>query len=460
MSQITKQSDVKLDREHRSSRSKSIAGSRTFRWEIDPPTEAAAGAKSKGIHWGPKLLGRFNGLSHGRIQLLDRGELHELGDDIQGKNQWLSAAILVSDPAFYRRIAVGGVQGSAESYIDGQWSCSDLTQLIRIMIRNIEHVSAMNSAVSWMRQRVLKIRHALRANSIRGSKKNIVEHYDLGNDFYRLFLDATMNYSSGIFDSDTARRDFPDVSDPLQAASLVKMDRICKKLNLQPGHEVLEIGTGWGAMAIHMASRYGCQVTTTTISEEQFRYANQQVEAAGLQDQIKVIKDDYRELEGSFDKVVSVEMVEAVGYKYMNGFFKACCDRLKPDGEMLLQAITIGEQNWKQYIRSVDFIRTHVFPGGCLPSVGSLQRAAGQATDMRMLHLDDMTPHYALTLNHWKQRFLSKLDHVRDQGYDDRLIRLWNFYLSYCEAAFEERRVNCVQVVFGRPSSQTDAAVW
>lgn len=426
-------------------------------WEVGPADGSQGSAASKiSLSIQKKLLAKFSNLRHGQVNLFQDGERTRLGDD----TQTLSADLLVSDPQFFQRVLTGGTLGSAESYMDGQWSCSDLTALVRIMIRNIDQVSAINKAVSRVRSTLWKWKHSARKNSIRGSKKNIVEHYDLGNEFYKLFLDPTMNYSSGIFDQAYAAQTFPSVSDPLHAASLTKMDRICQKLNLQPTDEVLEIGTGWGAMAVHMVGRYGCRVTTTTISEEQYRLACERVIEAGLEDRITVLRTDYRELTGSFDKIVSVEMVEAVGHKFMNGFFAKCDSLLRDDGEMLLQAITMSPQNWKQYLRSVDFIRAYVFPGGCLPTVGSLHAAATASTSMRMLHSEDMTPHYATTLNHWKQRFLSRLDEVRGLGFDERLIRLWNFYLSYCEAGFEERRVHCVQMMFGKQHSSIDPSTF
>ena len=424
-------------------------------WEVGPTNDSTdASGLSLGLQ--NKLLSKLSNLEHGQINVFQNGQCQTLGD----ANATLSANLLVSDSQFFRRVLTGGTLGSAESYMDGQWSCSDLTALIRIMILNIDNVSKMNQAVSRVRSAVWKLKHAARKNSISGSKKNIVEHYDLGNEFYKLFLDPTMNYSSGIFDAQSAAEKFPSVTDPLHAASLIKMDRICQKLNLQPNHEVLEIGTGWGAMAVHMAGHYGCRVTTTTISEEQYRLACERVAESGLEEQITVLRSDYRNLEGSYDKIVSIEMVEAVGHQFMNGFFAKCSSLLRDDGEMLLQAITMSPQNWKQYLRGVDFIRAYVFPGGCLPTVGSLHTAAAEATDMRMLHTEDMTPHYATTLRHWKQRFLSRLDDVRGLGFDERLIRLWNFYLSYCEAGFEERRVHCVQTMFGKPKSQIDPSVF
>ena len=423
-------------------------------WEVGPPAEVSDQVSVSGLQ--EKLLGRLANLKHGSICVSQGNNNYRLGDTKSESE--LLANILVSDSAFYRRILTGGTIGSAESYMDGQWSCSDLTALIRIMIRNIDQVSAMNKAASWIRSSVWKLRHSARKNSVNGSKRNIVEHYDLGNDFYKLFLDPTMNYSSGIFDTQIAKSKYSTTEDPMHAASLTKMDRICQKLNLQPGDEVLEIGTGWGAMAVHMASHYRCHVTTTTISEEQYRLACERVELAQMQDRIKVLKQDYRELTGKYDKIVSIEMVEAVGHKFLNGFFAKCSSLLRDDGEMCLQAITMSPQHWKAYIRSVDFIRAYVFPGGCLPTVGTLHAAAAEATDMRMLHTEDMTPHYATTLNHWKRKFLSRLDEVRSLGYDERLIRLWNFYLSYCEAAFEERRVHCVQTMFGKPKSHIDVS--
>ena len=431
-----------------------VSDSQTFfpAWEVGPSTTKAT-SKSTGV--GPlqqKFFDHLSSLQHGQVNLFQNDQCFPLGDP----GQELSADLLISDGRFYSRVLTGGTLGSAESYMDGQWSCSDLTALIRIMIRNIGSVSTLNRAASSMRSVFWKLKHAARRNSVRGSKKNIVEHYDLGNEFYKLFLDPTMNYSSGIFDPNVAANKYSDVSDPLHAASLTKMDRICQKLELQAGDEVLEIGTGWGAMAVHMAAHYDCKVTTTTISEEQYRLACERVAEAQLQDRVSVLRKDYRQLEGRFDKIVSIEMVEAVGYRFMNAFFAKCSSLLREDGEMLLQAITMSPQNWKQYLRSVDFIRAYIFPGGCLPTVGSLHQAASAATDMRMLHTEDMTPHYAMTLNHWKKRFLSRLDEVRSLGFDDRLIRMWNFYLSYCEAGFEERRVHCVQTMFGKPKSKID----
>lgn len=423
-------------------------------WEVGPVAGSTGDLSVSKLQ--RRLLGKLAGLRHGSIRLTQGNDDFSLGE--RASESELTVNILVSDSAFYRRIMTGGTLGSAESYMDGQWSCSDLTALIRIMIRNIGQVSAMNKAASWMRSAAWKLKHAARKNSVNGSKRNIVEHYDLGNDFYKLFLDPTMNYSSGIFDPRVAAEKFSTAEDALHAASLTKMDRICQKLNLQPGDEVLEIGTGWGAMAVHMASRYGCHVTTTTISEEQYRLACERVEQAEMQHRIKVLKQDYRTLDGQYDKIVSIEMVEAVGHKFMNGYFAKCSSLLREDGEMCLQAITMSPQNWKAYLRSVDFIRAYVFPGGCLPTVGSLHAAAADATDMRMLHTEDITPHYATTLNHWKRKFLGRLDEVRALGYDEHLIRLWNFYLSYCEAAFEERRVHCVQMMFGKPKSRVDVS--
>lgn len=431
---------------------KAAQASTPVSWEV--PTTGSQGAAATKLSMGirNKLLAKFSGLSHGQINLFQDGECTRLGDALEP----LSTDLLVRDPQFFRRVLTGGTLGSAESYMDGQWSCSDLTTLIRIMIRNIDRVSSINQAVSRVRSMLWRWKHAVRKNSIRGSKKNIAEHYDLGNEFYKLFLDPTMNYSSGIFDAASTAKKFPSASDPLHAASLAKMDRICQKLDLQPTDEVLEIGTGWGAMAVHIAGHYGCRVTTTTISEEQYRLARARVSEAGLEDRVTVLRKDYRELTGSFDKIVSIEMIEAVGHKFMKGFFAKCNSLLRDDGEMLLQAITMSPQNWKPYLRSVDFIRAYVFPGGCLPTVGSLHAAATASTDMRMLHSEDMTPHYATTLKHWKRRFLARLEDVRALGFDERLIRLWNFYLSYCEAGFAERRVHCVQMMFGKPLSPID----
>jgi cyclopropane-fatty-acyl-phospholipid synthase len=401
-----------------------------------------------------KLLGKFTKVHGGRVEVFDGNDTHVLGS--QKAEQDLLAKILVNDPLFYKKILLGGTIGSAESYIAGQWECSDLTSLIRIMIRNMDSVSGLDKTVSKFRTWAYRISHSKRRNTKSGSRKNIQDHYDLGNDFYETFLDPTMNYSSGIFDEHDRNTTFSFAEDELHAASLSKMDRICRKLQLNASHHVLEIGTGWGAMAVHMAQHFGCRVTSTTISDQQYLLAVERVKAAGLEDRVTILRSDYRDLTGQYDKLVSVEMVEAVGRKFMNTFFEKCSSLLRDNGDMLLQAITMSEQNYADYIKSVDFIRAFVFPGGCLPTVTSLGKSASVATDLRSLQMEDMTPHYALTLAAWKARFIANVDRVRSLGYEEEFLRLWHFYLCYCEAAFEERRVHCIQTIFSKPKSTLD----
>jgi len=287
----------------------------------------------------------------------------------------------------------------------------------------------------------------LNRNTRAGSRKNIASHYDLGNEFYKLWLDAKMMYSCAYFDShDTS----------LEDASCEKLDRICRKLDLSAGDSVIEIGTGWGGFAIYAAKHYDCHVTTTTISQQQYDYAKQEVIAAGLEDKITLLFRDYRDLDGRFDKLVSIEMIEAVGHEFHDEYFKKCCDLLKPNGQMLLQTITIADQRYEQYKKGVDFIKRYIFPGGCLTSVTDMSRTMTRHTDMRVIHLEDIGPHYATTLRHWHDRFFARIDNVRELGYSDAFVRMWQFYLCYCEAAFTERAIGTVQMLIMRPGARCE----
>ncbi len=333
--------------------------------------------------------------------------------------------------------------------MNGDWRTDNLTDLIRILIRNMGCINTLDRTWSGLQNMWHRLVHLRRRNTIVGSRRNIRQHYDLGNDFYQLFLDPTMNYSSGIF---------PANSESMFESSLFKMERICQKLMLKPADHVLEIGTGWGGLAMFMARNFGCRVTTTTISEAQYRYARQAVERAGLSDRVTVLLKDYRKLTGKFDKLVSIEMIEAIGYQYFDQYFGKCGELLLDDGLMLLQGITMSQQNYVQHINNIDFIRRYIFPGGCLPSVVAIGQSVGQASDMRMVHLEDITQHYVMTLQKWRGEFFRKIANVRRLGYDNRFIRMWHFYLCYCEAAFAERRVNTVQIVLAKPHSDVDPA--
>jgi len=288
----------------------------------------------------------------------------------------------------------------------------------------------------------LKIAHGVNRNTRRGSERNISAHYDLGNEFFQLFLDPTMMYSSALFGDRAAT---------LEAASEAKLDEICRQLELKPEDHLLEIGTGWGSMAIHAARHYGCQVTTTTISKEQYEHSLQRVREAGLADRVEVLCKDYRALDGQYDKLVSIEMIEAVGHEFYREYFSTCSALLRDDGKMVIQAITIADQRYESARDSVDFIKRYIFPGGCLPSVAVIADQLARNTDMQMVHLKDITADYATTLACWRDRFMSQLDAVNRLGFDQRFVRMWEFYLCYCEGGFRERIISTVQVAFAKP---------
>ncbi len=391
------------------------------------------------------VLHQLGQLRHGRITLTDGNDRYRFGkarDDFP-----LSAHITVHNQRFYRRVLTGADIGAGEAYMLGFWTADDLTAVIQIILRNQMVLNDMNSVWSKVTAPLHKLRHFLRRNSRKGSRSNIIAHYDLGNDFYRLFLDETMTYSSGIFTS---------AHITLKEASIEKYDRICRKLALSASDHLLEIGTGWGGLAIHAAGRYGCRVTTTTISDEQYTEARRRISEAGLGDRIEVLKKDYRDLKGQYDKLVSIEMIEAVGHHYYRTFFEACGKLLKPDGLMAIQAITIGDHLFEQHKHSVDFIKRYIFPGSCIPSITALQQAAAASSDFRLLHLEDITPHYAETLRRWRKRFFGHIEQVRAMGFPEAFLRMWDFYLSYCEAGFVQRYIGNAQMIFAKPLNRRD----
>lgn len=386
------------------------------------------------------ILGLLNRLRHGRLTLVEDGHSQSFGEPASRVD--LHATITVWDPRTYRRVLLAGSRGLGEAYVYGWWSADDLTTVIRILIRNLSRLEKVLSPLAKLGSPFYCLRQLQRRNTITGSQANIAAHYDLGNDFYALFLDATMTYSCGVF---------VNKDSTLTDASLAKYDRICRKLALQPGDEVLEIGGGWGGFALYAASHYGCRVTTTTISAAQYEFAHRRLQAAALTDRVTLLRQDYRELTGSYDKLVSIEMIEAVGYEYLDTFFQVCSQRLKADGLMCLQAITMRDQAFDRYRRSQDFIRRHVFPGGCLTSLNTLGAAIARVTDLRVIHLEDITPHYVRTLQLWRERFFANLDQVRALGYSENFIRLWDFYLCYCEAGFAEEHVQDIQLLLAKP---------
>jgi cyclopropane-fatty-acyl-phospholipid synthase len=387
------------------------------------------------------VLGRFDRLRFGRLELTD-----PVGSRLfEGSEPGPSARVTVRDPAFYTTLAARGHVGAGESYIEGGWQADDLVALIRLMALNDELSVDLEFGAERLAAPLLKLRHALRRNNRRGSRKNIAEHYDLSNEFFGLWLDPTMTYSSAVFERDEMT---------LEQAQVAKLDRLCRKLQLGPDDHLLEIGTGWGSMAIHAASRYGCRVTTTTISAEQRRLALERIRERGLEDRIEVLLSDYRDLSGQYDKLVSIEMIEAVGHHYYGTFFETCARLLKPAGLMAMQAITIQDRFYERARKTVDYIKRHIFPGSCIPSVSVLAAAAASRSDLTLTHLEDITPHYARTLREWRERCMERSDEIRALGFDDRFLRMWEFYLAYCEGGFTERHIGDVQMLFAKPMNR------
>ena len=382
---------------------------------------------------------RFESLRDGRVILEQAGACREFG---RSDSDLPPVRVRIRDARCYRQLAFGGSLGAAEAYLRGYWDCDDLVGLIRVFCRNAELFNGLDRGVARLFRPLARLAHGLRRNTMAGSRRNIGAHYDLGNEFFARFLDPTMAYSCAIF---------PQATSSLHEASLAKFARICQKLGLQSHDHLLEIGTGWGGLAIYAARHHGCRVTSTTISPRQFAYAVEQVAAAGLQHLVTVCSDDYRNLQGTYDKLVSIEMIEAVGHQYFETFFQVCSQRLKPDGLMLLQAIVIPDQRYSQYCRSVDFIQRYVFPGGCLPSLGAICGSLGRRTDLQPVHLEDLTAHYARTLATWRQRFVSQRDTLRAMGFSERFLRTWEFYFCYCEGGFRERAIGDVQLLLAKP---------
>jgi cyclopropane-fatty-acyl-phospholipid synthase len=393
------------------------------------------------------LLQRLALIRDGEIRLLDAGESMRFGG--RTARCGLSVTINVRDPEFYSLAAFGGTVGAGEAYINGHWRCDDLTALVRIMVVNRHVMQEMENGLAARGSALLRrLLHWANRNSKRGSARNIAAHYDLGNDLYQLMLDETMAYSCGIFPHEEAT---------LHEASVAKFDAVCRKLALTSSDHLVEIGTGWGGLAIHAAERYGCRVTTTTISREQHDFAKQKITARGLTDRVNLLFEDYRDLKGQYDKLVSIEMIEAVGARYLDTYFHKCSSLLKPTGAMLLQAITLQDQYYARALRSVDYIQRFIFPGSFIPSVNVISDSVTRVTDMKLFNLEDIGPHYAPTLRLWRERFFANLARVKELGYPDSFNRLWEFYLCYCEGGFAERQLGNVQMLFTKPDCRRAA---
>jgi len=391
---------------------------------------------------------RLTQIKDGQLTIVDGGQHQRFGR--RTARCPVSVTLQVYDKRFWSELAFGGSIGAGEAYMLGYWSANDLTALVRLMVLNRQVLDGMENGLARVTLPSQKAIHWLNRNTRSGSRRNIAAHYDLGNEFFRLFLDPTLMYSSAVFER-------PDMT--LEQAQLARLDRIGRKLDLQSNDHLLEIGTGWGSMAIHAARRYGCRVTTTTISRQQYDLARERIAAAGVADRVTLLLEDYRDLTGQFDKLVSIEMIEAVGHEFYDDYFGQCGRLLKADGLMLLQAITIADQRYDEARRSVDFIQRHIFPGSTIPSVTAMADSLTRSSDLRLVHLEDIGPHYATTLRLWRENFFRNADAIRALGYPDHFLRMWEFYLCYCEGGFTERALGDVQVLLAKPDNRGDAVL-
>ncbi|MDB2592590.1 cyclopropane-fatty-acyl-phospholipid synthase family protein [Gammaproteobacteria bacterium] len=380
------------------------------------------------------VLAKLQQIEHGHIIWLDGSEQHfgDVGSE-------LAVRVQVHHPVFYRQFAWRGSIGAAESFIDGQWSCDHLLGLMKIIAQSSAVMSQLEAGLSACGHMWRTIGHCLRPSGIQRAKRNIKYHYDLSNDFFHQFLDQQMVYSSAIFENS---------QQSLEQAQLFKLQKICQQLKLSKDDHLLEIGTGWGALAIYTAQHFNCQVTTTTISDAQFQYVQQKVHQLGLTDRICLIKQDYRQLTGQFDKLVSIEMIESIGYRQFNGYFKVCDQLLKPGGLCLIQSIVIQDQTYDRYKREVDFIKAYIFPGGCLPGINTITHAVKRFTSMRLIQMYDFGHDYAQTLTHWRDQMIKNQQKIKSIGFSEKVIRQFLFYFDYCRAGFLCNKISVGQFLF------------
>lgn len=387
------------------------------------------------------VLAQLGKLRHGHLRLLCHGRQWTFGDP----GSALQAEIEILEDAAWSLIAGNGSIGAGEAYIHGYWRSPDLALVTRLFVANLDVLDALEGGLARLGRPALRLLHRLNRNNRSGARRNIVAHYDLGNTLFEQLLDPTMMYSAAQFE-------YPGQS--LEQAQQHKLERICQKLELSAQDHLLEIGCGWGSLAIHAATRHGCRVTTTTLSHAQYTYTLQRVKDLGLEQRVTVLCDDYRDLTGTFDKLVSIEMIEAVGHRYLPVYFRQCASLLKPDGLMLLQAITIRDQRYARARRSVDFIQRYIFPGGALPSLSVLLDTASRRTALNLVHLEDFGVDYAITLGHWRDNLRQARGTLADLGYDETFQRLWEFYLCYCQGGFEERAIGVAQLLWAAPQAR------
>jgi len=390
-----------------------------------------------------QLLKKLSDIKYARLEIIDAEGRYQFGE----KDSQLTATVQVHSNAFYRQLAFSGSVGAAESYIADEWDVDDLTALVRILVLNRDLLDGMEEGSAWLKNAVLGIWHFFNRNTTSGSRKNIASHYDLGNELFEHFLDDRMMYSSAIYDGP---------NDDLNIASERKLRTICEKLQLKATDKVIEIGTGWGGFAMYAAEHYGCHVTTTTISKEQYEYACARVKDKGLEDKITLLLKDYRDLSGTYDKLVSIEMIEAVGHQFLSTYLNKCNDLLTDEGLGLIQAITIEDFRYEQALKTVDFIKRHIFPGSFIPSVAAIMKGIEKATTFTLVNLEDFGTSYAYTLRDWRKRFHNNIQTIESLGYDRRFQRMWDFYFCYCEGGFLERSISDVHLLLAKPGNRRE----
>mgnify|MGYP001238704228 FL=1 len=387
------------------------------------------------------LLKKFKNLQYGYIVLIDNDKRFTFGK----KSEKLQTEVTINSQEFYVLLGSGGVLGVSEAFMAGYWNSTNLVVLLQIVLKNKRLMDSLDSGFARLIQPINKQIHQRHQNTLTGSKNNILAHYDLSNDFYKLWLDPTMTYSCGYFNKKNST---------LESASIEKIDRICRKLHLSSSDTLLEIGTGWGSFSAHAAKNYGCKITTTTISDAQFQYAEKLFKKEGLESQINLVNIDYRNVEGQYDKIVSIEMIEAVGYQYIPEYFKKVSSLLKPDGLLAIQGITYNDQNFDDYKNSVDFIKKYIFPGSCLISLSQVIDVMKVHTDLALVDMEDITQHYTETLKRWRENFLNVLPDVRKLGFSEAFIKMWEFYFVFCEAGFLERNIGDVQMIIAKSDAR------